>query len=66
VLNCTPAVADVRTLRAAAFTPYVLGLTLLIVAVPLSYATEGDSRAAQFLAGSLALFVTASLIKRGF
>jgi hypothetical protein len=65
VLNCTPAVADVRTLRAAAFTPYVLGLTLLIVAVPLSYATEDNRGAAQFLAGSLALFVTAWLIKRG-
>jgi hypothetical protein len=65
VLNCTPVVADVRTLRAAAFTPYVLGLTLLIVAVPLSYATDDKSGAARFLAGSLVLFVTASLIKRG-
>ena len=65
VLNCTRPVADVRTLRAAAFAPYVLGLTLLVVAVPLSYVSGNKSGAAQFLAGSLALFVTAWMIKRG-
>jgi hypothetical protein len=65
VVDCTRPIADVRTLRAAAFAPYVLGLTLFVVAVPLSYASGNERGAAQFLAGSLALFVTARLIKRG-
>ena len=63
--DCTPAIADVRTLRAAAFAPFILGLTLFIVAVPLSYATGNKSGAVAFLAGSVALFVTAHLVKRG-
>jgi hypothetical protein len=65
VVDCTLPIADVRTLRVAAFVPYVLGLTLFVVAVPLSYASGNERRAAQFLAGALALFVTARLIKRG-
>jgi hypothetical protein len=65
VVDCTLPIADVRTLRAAAFAPYVLGLTLVVVAVPLSYASGNQRGAAQFLACSLALFVTARLIKRG-
>ena len=65
VLNCTRPVADVRVLRAATFAPYVLGLTLVVLAVPLSYASGDGKQAAQLLAGSLALFLIAWLIKRG-
>ena len=66
VLNCTPRIAAVRALRAAAFFPYVLGLTLLIVAVPLSWLVDHDGRkTAEFLGASIALFLTAALVKRG-
>src|SRR5690349_1357276 len=65
ILNCNPRVADVRTMRAAAFAPYILALTLLVVGVPLSYATQAKTQVARFLAASLALFVVTSFIKRG-
>ena len=66
VVNCTPRIADVRAVRAAAFLPFVTGLTLLVVAVPLSWWVDDDSRqAAGFLGASIALLLTAALIKRG-
>jgi hypothetical protein len=65
-LNCTPRITDVRRLRAAAFAPYIVGLTILLVAVPLSLAYETKIEAAQFLAVSVALFVVALSVKRGF
>ena len=66
VLNCTPRVGHVRALRAAAFAPYVTGLTLLILAVPLSWFVDHDAKeAAEFLSASILLILTASLIKRG-
>ena len=66
VLNCTPRIADVRAVRAAAFFPFVTGLTLLVFGVPLSWWIDQDSRqAAGFLGGSIALLLMAALIKRG-
>jgi hypothetical protein len=66
VVNCTPRIADVRALRAAAFLPLVTGLTLLVVAAPLSWLVDHDSReAAGFLGGSIALLLASALIKRG-
>ena len=66
VVNCTPRIADVRAVRAAAFFPFVTGLTLLILAVPLSWWVDDNGReAAGFLGGSIALLLTAALIKRG-
>ena len=66
VLNCTPRVGHVRALRAAAFAPYVLGLTLLILIVPLSWFVDHDAtEAAELLSASMVLILTASLIKRG-
>jgi hypothetical protein len=66
VVNCTPRIADVRTVRATAFLPSVTGLTLLIVAVPLSWWVDHDGRkAAAFLGVSIALLLTGALIKRG-
>lgn len=53
-------------MRAAAFLPYVIGLTLLIVAAPLAWLVDHDAReATAFLAASLALLLTAALMKRG-
>ena len=53
-------------MRAAAFLPYVTGLTLLIVAAPLAWLVDHDAReATAFLAASLALLLTAALMKRG-
>jgi hypothetical protein len=66
VVNCTPRIADVRAVRAAAFFPFVTGLALLIVATPLSWWIDHDAwKAAAFLGGSIALLFTAALIKRG-
>jgi hypothetical protein len=66
VVNCTPRIADVRAVRAAAFFPFVTGLTLLGVAAPMSWWVSHDGRqAAGFLGGSIALLLTAALIKRG-
>jgi hypothetical protein len=46
--------------------PFVTGLTLLIVAVPLAWLVDHDAReATAFLAASLALLLTAALMKRG-
>ena len=53
MLNCSPVVADVRTLRAATFAPYVLGLTLFVMVFPLPYAFGNKRGATQFL-GSFA------------
>ena len=53
-------------MRAAAFLPYVIGLTLLIVAAPLAWLVDHDAwEATAFLAASLALLLTAALMKRG-
>ena len=53
-------------MRAAAFLPYVIGLTLLIVAAPLAWLVDHDAQeATAFLAASLALLLTAALMKRG-
>ena len=53
-------------MRAAAFLPYVIGLTLLIVAAPLAWLVDHDAReATAFVAASLALLLTAALMKRG-
>lgn len=66
LVNCTPRIKDVRAVRAAAFLPYVIGLTLLIVAVPLAWLVDHDAwNATAFLAASLALLLTAALMKRG-
>ena len=66
VVNCTPRIADVRAVRAAAFFPFVTGLTLLALAAPLSWWVDHDIRqTAGFLAGSIALLLTAALIRRG-
>ena len=66
VVNCTPRIKDVRAVRAAAFMPFVTGLTLLILAVPLSWWVDHDGReAAGFIGGSIALLLMAALIKRG-
>ena len=66
LVNCTPRINDVRAVRAAAFLPFVTGLTLLIVAVPLAWLVDHDAReATAFLAASLALLLTAALMKRG-
>ena len=66
LVNCTPRIKDVRAVRAAAFLPYVTGLTLLIVAAPLAWLVDHDAReATAFLAASLALLLTAALMKRG-
>jgi len=64
LLNCTPRITDVRSLRAAAFTPYVVGLTLLVLAVPLSFALGNKMEAARFLAASIALFVARICFQR--
>ena len=66
LVNSTPRIKDVRAVRAAAFLPYVTGLTLLIVAAPLAWLVDHDAReATAFLAASLALLLTAALMKRG-
>lgn len=66
LVNCTPRIKDVRAVRAAAFLPYVIGLTLLIVAAPLAWLVDHDAReATAFVAASLALLLTAALMKRG-
>jgi len=66
VVNCTPRIADVRSVRAAAYMPFVTGLTLLILAVPLSWWVDHDGwKAAGFIGGSIGLLLTAALIKRG-
>jgi hypothetical protein len=66
LVNCTPRIKDVRAVRAAAFLPYITGLTLLIVATPLAWLVDHDAReATAFLAASLALLLTAALMKRG-
>ena len=66
VVNCTPRIADVRAVHAAAFLPFVTGLTLLVFVAPLSWWVRHDSReAAAFLGVSIALLLTAALIRRG-
>lgn len=57
VVNCTRLIADVRTLHAATFAPFVLALTFLLFATPMSYITGETRQAAQFLVASLALSV---------
>jgi hypothetical protein len=53
-------------LRAAAYFPFVTGLTLLVVATPLSWLVDHDGwEAAEFLGASIALLLTAALLKRG-
>jgi hypothetical protein len=65
-VDCTRRIRDVRAVRAAASLAFVAGLTLLIVAVPLAWLADRDAlEAAAFLAASLALLLTAALMKRG-